>query len=128
MTPNDFRRLALALPGTVEASHMRHPDFRVDNRIFATLGYPDETCAMVKLKPDQQTMLVATQPHIFRSVKGAWGLRGSTNVSLDKADRASIENALSLAWRNLAPKAASQPSAGAAKPIAAAGRTKRKST
>ena len=127
MTPNDFRRLALALPGTVEASHMSHPDFRVYNRIFATLGYPDETCATVKLKPDQQTILVATQSHIFRPVKGAWGLRGSTNVTLDKADRASIENALSLAWRNLAPRRASQPSAGA-KPIATAGRTKRKST
>src|SRR5215813_4410755 len=111
MTPNGFRRLALALPGTVEASHMRHPDFRVGNRIFATLGYPDETYAMVKLKPDQQTILVATQPHIFRPVKGAWGLRGSTSLSLDKADRASVENALSLAWGNLAPRPASQPSA-----------------
>ena len=43
MTPDDFRRLALALPATVEASHGRHPDFRVGNRIFATLGYPDKT-------------------------------------------------------------------------------------
>jgi hypothetical protein len=125
MTPNDFRRLAVALPGTVEASHMRHPDFRVGNRVFATLGYPDETCAMLKLKPDQQSILVATQPHIFKPVKGAWGLRGSTYVSLDKADTASVENALSLAWRNLALKPASLPSAGA-KPTAR--RTKRKST
>jgi len=124
MTPGDFRRLALALAGTVEASHMRHPDFRVRNRVFATLGYPDETCAMVKLKPDQQSLLVSTQPDIFRPVKGAWGLRGSTNVNLENADTASVENALSLAWRNLAEPASPRPAR--AKPAATTARKKRK--
>jgi hypothetical protein len=111
VTPNDFRRLALALQGAVESSHLRHPDFRVGNRIFATLGYPDDRWAMVKLKPDQQAMLVTTQPNIFKPVKGTWGLRGSTNVCLREADEASIENALSLAWQNLAPRTASPTSA-----------------
>jgi hypothetical protein len=113
MTPDDFRRLAVALPATVEASHGRHPDFRVGNRIFATLGYPDETSAMVKLKPDQQAMLVTTHPRIFKPVKGAWGLRGSTNICLSEADRTSVENALLLAWRNLAPTISGSPSASA---------------
>jgi YjbR len=125
VTPNDFRRLALALPGTVESSHMRHPDFRVGNRIFATLGYPDDNWAMVKLKPDQQTMLATTQPSIFKPVKGAWGLRGSTNVSLGEADGASVENALSLAWQNLALRTASP--ASAARRSTRSTRTKRKS-
>ena len=113
MTPDDFRRLALALPATVEASHGRHPDFRVGNRIFATLGYPDETSAMVKLKPDQQAMLITTHPRIFKPVKGTWGLRGSTNICLSEADRTSVENALLLAWRNLAPTISGSPSASA---------------
>ena len=42
MTPNDFRKLALALPETEERAHMNHPDFRVAGKIFATLGYPDK--------------------------------------------------------------------------------------
>jgi hypothetical protein len=125
VTPNDFRRLALALPGTLESSHMRHPDFRVGNRIFATLGYPDDNWAMVKLKPDQQTALVTTQPSIFKPIKGAWGLRGSTNVSLGEADAASVENALSLAWQNLAPRTASP--ASAARRSTRSTRTMRKS-
>jgi hypothetical protein len=125
VTPNDFRRLALALPGTVESSHMRHPDFRVGNRIFATLGYPDDKWAMVKLKPDQQTALVTTEPSIFKPVKGAWGLRGSTNVCLGEADGASVENALSLAWQNLAPETASR--APAARRSTSSARRKRKS-
>ena len=36
MTPSDLRRLALALPGTEESSHMGAPDFRVGGRIFAS--------------------------------------------------------------------------------------------
>ena len=41
MTATQFRKLALSLPDVVESSHQAHPDFRVLNKIFATLGYPD---------------------------------------------------------------------------------------
>ena len=37
-SPDTFRRLALALPGAVESSHMGAPDFRINGRIFATLA------------------------------------------------------------------------------------------
>ena len=33
-----FRRLALQLPEAVESSHMGSPDFRLNDRIFATLS------------------------------------------------------------------------------------------
>jgi hypothetical protein len=49
VTPNEFRKLALSFPEVIESAHMRHPDFRVDGRIFATLGYPDGDWAVVKL-------------------------------------------------------------------------------
>src|SRR5689334_4452292 len=42
MTPADFRRLALALEGAEEGSHMGAADFRVGGRIFATLAAQDE--------------------------------------------------------------------------------------
>lgn len=51
MTVAQFRRLALGLPDAVESSHFNHPDFRVPNKIFATLGYPDPSWGMVKLTP-----------------------------------------------------------------------------
>ena len=56
MTPDGFRRLALSLPEAIESAHMGHPDFRVGGRIFATLGSPDSSHGMVKLKPDQQAL------------------------------------------------------------------------
>ena len=49
MTDNDFRRLALSFPEAVESEHMKHPDFRVGGKIFATLSYPEEGLGMVKL-------------------------------------------------------------------------------
>ena len=103
MTPASFRRLALAMPEAVEAGHMGHPDFRVGGKIFATLGYPDERWAMVKLTPGQQEAFVAADPVAFAPVQGGWGLRGATNVLLREAKVSSVRTALTAAWRNVAP-------------------------
>lgn len=51
MTADQFRRTALSFAGAVEQSHQGHPDFRAGRKIFATLGYPDDSWGMVKLSP-----------------------------------------------------------------------------
>lgn len=66
MTRDEFRKLALSMPNAVEGSHMNHPDFRVGNKVFATLGYPDAKWAMVKLRPEQQDHVVASAPNVFK--------------------------------------------------------------
>ena len=104
MTIDGFRRLALQLPEATEVGHMGHPDFRVRGKIFATLGYPDDKWAMVKLTADQQEALCAAEPDVFVPVKGAWGRRGATNVLLRPAKRRSVGLALMAAWRNVAPR------------------------
>src|ERR1700761_6169297 len=104
MSATRFRKAALALPEVTEGAHQGHADFRVGKRIFATLGYPDDAWGMVKLTPEQQSMLVEAEPEIFRSVPGGWGKHGSTNVLLAKADSTTLKSALALAWRNVAPK------------------------
>src|SRR5215470_589277 len=104
MTARDFREIALNFPETVESAHMSHPDFRVDGRIFATLGYPDEEWGMIKLTLEEQRNFVQADPDMFRPVKGAWGRRGNTNVYLPKAKVDRVREALSVAWRNTAPK------------------------
>ena len=103
MTPNEFRKLALSFPEAIESAHMRHPDFRFGGRIFATLGYPDENSAMVKLSPDDQKEFVRTSPGIFTRVKGAWGRQGATNINLPAAKIKIVHEALTAAWRNTAP-------------------------
>src|SRR4051812_5952438 len=104
-----FRRIALSLPNAIEGSHQGHTDFRVGKRIFATLGYPDNDWGMVKLTPDQQSMVVEAEPEIFRPVPGGWGKGGATNVRLAKADATTLKSALTMAWKNItakSPKAA----------------------
>ena len=104
MKPADFRKLALSFPEAVESAHMHHPDFRVGGRIFATLGYPDEKWAVVKLTLEEQRNFVRADPETFRPVKGAWGRRGNANIYLPAAEIEKVRDALAAAWRNTAPK------------------------
>jgi hypothetical protein len=104
MTPADFRKIALSLPETSESAHMDHPDFRVGGKIFATLGYPDNEHGMVVLPSEDQARLVQTYPKIFAPAKGAWGRQGSTLVRLAAVGRATLRNAMEIAWRKRAPK------------------------
>ena len=104
MTPNEFRELALSFPEAIESAHMRHPDFRVGGRIFATLGYPNKDSAMVKLPRDEQKEFVRSSPGVFTTVTGAWGRQGATNIYLPAATLNIVREALTAAWRNTAPK------------------------
>ena len=104
MTPNEFRELALSFPEAIESAHMHHPDFRVGGKIFATLEYPNENSAMVKLSPDEQKEFVRSNPDVFEPAKGAWGRQGSTIVHLPAAMIEIVCEALTAAWRNTAPK------------------------
>jgi hypothetical protein len=105
MHSNDFRRLALSLPETSEQSHMDHPDFRIAGKIFATLGYPEDGWAMVKLTPLEQDMFMKSQPGVFVPCAGVWGRRGATSIRLKAARKRTVRRALLAAWLLTAPKA-----------------------
>ena len=116
MTPNEFRRIALAMQDASEGEHMAHPDFRANGRIFATL-YPDGERGMVKLTPEQQRTFMRRHAAIFSPASGAWGRQGCTMVELKAADKRTTRAALNLAWQHVmdmpppkkrAPKAAAK--------------------
>jgi hypothetical protein len=104
VTANDFRRIALSFPESEERAHMEHPDFRVGNKIFATLGYPDDGWGMVKLSPKDQMQFVEGESKAFVPVKGVWGRQGATIVRLSAVSKAALQRALTAAWKNRAPK------------------------
>ena len=108
MTVDEFRQLALSLPGAEEASHMDHPDSRVRGKIFATLGYPDTGWGSLSLSPTDQQLLMLAEPDVFVPAKGAWGRRGATTVLLRAAKKSTVRDALAAAWRNTAPKTLAQ--------------------
>jgi len=100
MTTEQFRKLALSFSGSEERAHHGHPDFRVNGRVFATLGYPNETRAMVKLTPEQQAEFMHDFPEVFSPVNGAWGRQGGTSVLLPKAHKHELSLALEAACQN----------------------------
>jgi hypothetical protein len=104
MTIDGFRKLALTLPASEELAHGGHPDFRVGKRVFASLGYPDCSWAVVKLAPAQQSKFVRLYPLVFLPVKGTWGAQGSTQIKLRPATRAVVWPALVAAWHDRAPR------------------------
>ena len=100
-TVADFRRHALDLAGVTEGAHMGHPDFRLNNRIFATLSMQDEGCGVLKLSPEQQQTFIAELPNVFEPVFGGWGRMGLTLIHLAAADQDLLAGALATAYRNV---------------------------
>jgi hypothetical protein len=99
----DFRRIALDLEGAVEGEHMGHPDFRVNNRIFATLQH-DRAFGMVSLTPDQQADFMREHSDAFAPASGAWGRGGATIVRLAAVAEETLGEAMTLAWQNTVSK------------------------
>jgi hypothetical protein len=102
MTKDGLRRLALALAGAEEKSHFGKADFRVRDKIFASLK--DDETGVIKLTPEQQAMMTDAEPGIFQPIPGGWGRKGWTKIILAKADEITLRSALQTSWRNLAPK------------------------
>lgn len=99
MTAEDFRRIALSLPGAEAGSHMGAEDFRVGGRIFATLASAEKGYGNLMLSPEQQASFVADAPDLFRPVHGGWGESGATHVVLAKVDGSVLQGALRAAWK-----------------------------
>ena len=118
MSPEDFRRIALGMDGAIEGAHMGHPDFRVHNRIFATL-HPDLESGMVALTPDQQQRVGRAHPAAFAPEAGAWGRGGCTRVHLASVDEETLGEAMTLAWQNRAAKGGSASRSRRAPPASA---------
>lgn len=109
MTAADFRRLALALPGTIEGAHRGHADFRLGGRVIASLDSPDVGWAMVKLTPAQQSEVLRASASGFRPANGAWGAQGYTILFLADAQAEPVRAALALAANVTAKKKSRSP-------------------
>jgi hypothetical protein len=121
MTATAFRRIALGFQSAEERSHMNHPDFRINGRIFATLS-ADGRKGMVKLTPEQQAACLRAHAAMFEPASGAWGRQGATMVMLAEADEETLGEAITLAYQNEAGK---PPTASRSKRAAAGPRSRR---
>jgi hypothetical protein len=109
MTEAQFRRLAMRLPDVEAGAHQGHADFRVEGRIFASLGVAGSDQAMVRLPTTLQQALVSAQPDRFIPCNGAWGRQGCTFLILSKVTTSEASSALAAAHehrRSAPPRAA----------------------
>ena len=98
------RKLALALPGTVEKETWETPTFRVRNKIFAMLAESGREI-WIKSTHDEQRALTQMDPETF-SVPPYVGPSGWIGARLATVDRDELAELLTEAWRLTAGKRA----------------------
>jgi len=96
------RKVALSLPETEEKPHFHLTSFRVKNKIFATI-HADKNYVMVKLSAIDQSVFCAYDKEAIFPVPGGWGIKGATFINLKKVKKSMLLDALSTAWKTIAP-------------------------
>jgi hypothetical protein len=115
VSTDEARRLALALPDTVEQDHHGRPSFRVSGRIFATLWDPEHMNVML----DEPGILTAVAEHPSVCSEVYWGKRlAAARVWLERADRELLAELLADAWEGKAPPSLTDRGPAARRPTA----------
>ena len=95
------RQIILSMPEAEEHQHHGHPDFRVNNKIFATL-WPAEGRAVVKISLADQKLLLESSPKAFST--NAWSKQGWTNVHLQHVTPKMFRQLVEDSWCAVAPR------------------------
>ena len=103
-----FRRMALALPDTLEAPHFDRAAFRTSRRIFATL-HEETGVANLKLSPEDQKHFCAALGGAAFPIPNKWGEQGWTSFPLREVSRKLIRDALEVAHEDASRKPGRKP-------------------
>ena len=96
VSPDAVRARVARLPGAQEGAHHGHPDFRVNNKIFATLSEKEDRAAL-RLTHLEARALADTQPRIFRLVSDREPI-GWVSALLAEVDEEQLADLLEAAW------------------------------
>lgn len=102
VTLDAARALALSFPEVEEKSHFETPDFRVKNKIFATLKQKEKRM-VVKLSLVDQNVFTTFDKEIIYPIPGGWGRQGWTFIELSRVRKTMLKDALTTAWKTVAP-------------------------
>ena len=114
ITVSTAREVMLSMPEAEEGEHMDHPDFRVRNKIFATL-WPDDSRAVVFTDPGRHDGLLRDHPDSF-SLNGWSKKYGALNVHLKHITKARFLELVLESWKRKAPKTLVKAHYGASEP------------
>ncbi|TDH27297.1 MmcQ/YjbR family DNA-binding protein [Segetibacter sp. 3557_3] len=102
MKIDKIRALALSFPGTTEQPHFEKTSFRVSKKIFATVD-ENKMQASLKLSLKDQDIFCLIDKQIIFKVPNKWGNHGWTMVDLRHVSEIVFEDALTSAYRQVAP-------------------------
>ncbi len=97
------RKLALALEGAFEVTHVDRPAFRTKRKIFATLP-PAESAVNLMFDVATQEFFCEHAPDAVEPLPGGWGRMGMSRCDLAKADESLVHSALKAAHALAAPR------------------------
>ncbi|RZL51280.1 MAG: MmcQ/YjbR family DNA-binding protein [Pedobacter sp.] len=98
-----FKELALSFPKTNEQPHFEKTSFRIGKKIFATHD-AKQNIASLKLTEIDQSVFSAFDASIIFPVPKKWGTQGWTIFKLEKVRKDMFNDALTLAYQNVAKK------------------------
>ena len=98
-----FSQLALSFEQVTEEPHFQKTSFRIKKKIFATLDTKAQK-AVLKLSEIDQSVFCAFDKAVIYPVSGSWGRQGWTVIELKKVKKTMLRDALTCAYRSVAPK------------------------
>ena len=99
-----FRQLTLAYAEVTEQPHFEKTSFRIKKKIFVTLDEATHT-ACVKFSATDQSVYCLIDKTIIWPVPNKWGQQGWTLVHLKKIKKDLLQEVLTTAYCEVAPRA-----------------------
>ncbi|HSM96848.1 MAG TPA: MmcQ/YjbR family DNA-binding protein [Rhizomicrobium sp.] len=96
-----LKRVALALPGTIEIVDGHGHWFNIGRKTFALYG-GDPGRWILRLPKDQVMMLIEADPKVFSPMRAGAMLWAYVDVT--KLDASALRAYMTAAWRHLAPR------------------------
>lgn len=96
MNLDQARDICLSFPGAVEGQHHGHPDFRLKNKIFASLQ-PEKELAVLRLPLEMAEAMATERPECLRLVS-RFGGAGWVAIELASFDLAEFANLTGIAF------------------------------
>jgi predicted DNA-binding protein (MmcQ/YjbR family) len=100
VTAEEFSKMALGFPQTLEQPHFEKISFRIKKKIFATLSVTSGI-ACVKLSLADQSVFCLTDTTVIYPVHNKWGQQGWTNINLQKITRPALTDILTTAYKEV---------------------------
>lgn len=103
LTETQFKKIALAFPGTREGTSYGYPAILLLKKFFTRLRHEDNSLVLVVGSIDERDMLIDADPKTFH-ITDHYKNHPDVLARLDRLDAATLHTMLERRWRAMVPK------------------------